>query len=136
MKAKFVTEFGCHFIVIKEYGIEVAKYQFFNEKWELLYCHNMKKFFKYECKKNEVLMNLGENKTQEKQPDIDWEASYNALKIMVERTLEPILNEADEKVPTDAFELLACIQGRRLCKCGRIPYERDKTPIDKSDVKE
>lgn len=129
MKAKFDTYCGNHFIVITEYGIEVAKYQFFNEKWELIYCRNMKKFFKYECKKNEVLMNLGENKTQAEPLDIDWKASYDALEIMVKRTLQPILEEVDEKVSTDAFELLACIQGRRLCKCGRIP-------IDKSDIKE
>ena len=136
LKAKFVTEFGCHFIVIKEYGIEVAKYQFFNEKWELLYCRNMKKFFKCECKKNEVLMQLGENKTQAEEPDIDWEASYKTLKIMVERTLEPILATVDDKVSTDAYDLLTQIKGRRLCNCGRMPRECDKAPIDKCDVKE
>ncbi len=136
MKAKFDTYSRTHFIVIKEYGIEVAKYQFFNEKWELLYCRNMKKFFKYECKKNEVLMWLGENRTQAEEPDIDWKASYNALKVMVERTLEPILATVDDKVSTDAYDLLTQIKGRRLCNCGRIPRECDKTPIDKSNVKE
>ena len=139
-RVKFDVVMGCKMLLIYRNGKFIAKYEYVGDKWTMVYCQDMKYYFAVETEKNKALIQLGENKTQA-EPNIDWEASYNTLKKMVERTLEPILATVDDKVSTDAYDLLTQIQGRRLCNCGRYECERrmcecEKAPIDKCDAKE
>ena len=147
-KAKFDVVIGCRTLFIYRMGFCIARYEYYGDEWNLVYCRNMKYYFAVETEKEKALARLGESEVQVKQSNIDWRKrcigwmdKYGTLETMVKEVLQPILATFYDKIPEDAFKLLVQIQGHRLCNCGRYECERrtcecEKAPIDKCDVKE